>query len=289
MRSVALLGVVLVALAVAAVASPAVTSWLAEVGWRVPLARVYDRVFEILLALGLWGGWRWFDLGSAAAIGLRTPEWSRGLRRGLVIGLAGVSVGLALAWAAGGIVPARRYPPGKTVWKALQGALGAVLVGVGEEVLFRGVLLRRCSLDFGARAGVVITTVIYAVVHALRTRGGGDLVGPWAGVERTLGLFAPLADPTAWPSVVGLGLLGLLLVTARQQSGNLWMSIGIHAAWVAVFRVGRLFMHVRAQPVWVVGPGWPPLIGGLAGILGLAVSAALLRRHALRPVRPVSR
>ena len=54
------------------------------------------------------------------------------------------------------------------------------------------------------------------------------------------------------------------------------MSIGIHTAWVAVFRVGRLFLAIQREPAWLVGPGWPPLIGGVAGWVAIVITSALL-------------
>jgi membrane protease YdiL (CAAX protease family) len=125
---------------------------------------------------------------------------------------------------------------------------------------------------------VLVTTVIYAVVHALRGGGGPATEGMLAGWARTARLFVPLADPIVWPGVLGLFLLGLVLAVARGRTGSLWPSIGIHAAWVGVFRVGRLFFDIRHRPAWVVGPGWPPLIGGFAGVTAIVVTALLLRR-----------
>src|SRR5215468_10306400 len=74
---------------------------------------------------------------------------------------------------------------------------------VGEETLFRGVLLRRLSADTGRVAGVLLSTALYAVVHALRPGGAPDAYA-WAGVERTLALLAPLGNPGALPSIMGL-------------------------------------------------------------------------------------
>ena len=78
--------------------------------------------------------------------------------------------------------------------------------------------------------------------------------------------------------LVGLGCFGLLLVWARLRSGSLWLPIGIHAGWVAVFRIGRLFFEIHPQPVWLVGPGWPPVVGGAAGAVAVAVTWLVLRR-----------
>jgi hypothetical protein len=66
---------------------------------------------------------------------------------------------------------------------------------------------------------------------------------------------------------------------ARLRSSGLWLPIGIHAAWVATFRVGRLFFDIRPTPPWLVGTGWPPLIGGAAGWIAVGVAAALLARR----------
>jgi hypothetical protein len=45
---------------------------------------------------------------------------------------------------------------------------------------------------------------------------------------------------------------------------------------VAVFRVGRLLLDVRRTPVWLIGPGWPPLVGGAGGWIGIGATSAAL-------------
>jgi hypothetical protein len=275
MRTLGLLGLVLVLLAVTTFASPWIAMAANGLGFAFKFSRVYNRVFEILLIGALLLGWRRLDLGNATQIGLRHPRWARDLARGLLIGFLGVLAGVVACWLGGAMVPELRYGVGKTVGKAVAGLLGAVLVGVGEEALFRGVLLRRFTADLGRPGGVILSTGIYAIVHALRP-GGSRAAYPWAGVDRTLALFAPLARPGVVPGVLGLFGLGLLLVLVRQRTGSLWSSIGIHAAWVAVFRVGRLVLDIRATPVWLIGPGWPPLVGGVGGALALAVTLGLV-------------
>ena len=278
MKSLGLLGLVAGVLAVTALVSP----WIARdaavlLGGR--FARVYNRVFEILLASSLVLAWRRLDLGSAADIGLRRRAWPRELWAGLRAGLGGLAVGLAIAWLLGGLATTVRYPPAKTLRKAVLGAGAAIGIGVGEEVLFRGVLLRRVGRDAGKAAAVALTTLVYAAVHVIRTGGPRGTVDAWSGVERTVTLIAPLANGAVLPELVGLGLLGLLLAAARLRSGSLWVPIGIHAAWVAVFRIGRLFFAIRPTPAWLVGGGWPPLVGGAAGWVGVGVAAFLVFRR----------
>jgi len=280
-RTLRLLALVLGLLAVTAVTSPWIAMGLDALGGDFKFSRVYNRVFEGLLVVGILLGWRRLDLGNATEIGLRRPGWARDLRRGLLIGGIGVGAGVAACWLGEAMVPALRYDPLKTVWKAAAGCLGAVIVAIGEEALFRGVLLRRFTTDMGRVGGILLTTAIYAIVHALRP-GGSKEAYPMAGIDRTVALFAPLGEAGVLPSVVGLFGLGLVLAAARLATGSLWLSIGIHAAYVAVFRVGRLVLDIRKTPAWLIGPGWPPLIGGVAGLVAVLVTAALLWR-AMRP------
>src|SRR2546425_5934113 len=241
-------------------------------------ARVYDRVFEVLLVAGVLTSWRRLDLGSATGIGFRQHAWARELARGLAIGLAGLAVGLAVAALFGGLVPALRFPPGKTLRKALLGVAATVAITAGEETLFRGVVLRRIRRDAGDALAVAATTLAYAAVHVIRARSFAGPVHAWSGVAQTITLFAPLASGAALPQLLGLALLGWLLAVARLRSGALWLPIGVHAAWVATFRVGRLFFDVRSTPAWLVGTGWPPLVGGAAGGVAGGGAAAVLAR-----------
>lgn len=277
MRTVRLLALVAGVLLVTAAASPWCALVVAHVAGRgFTFARVFDRVFEVVLVVALVLAWRRLDLGDAADVGLRRPGFAADLARGALLGVLGVAAGLALAAATGALVPTVRFPPPKLARKALLGLGAALAIGAGEEALFRGVLLRRAARDAGLATAVAVTTAAYAVVHAIRTGSVSGAVGPWTGFVRLAALFAPLATPAVLPRLVGLALLGLLLAAVRLRSGSLWTAIGVHAVWVAAFRVGRLFFALAPAPVWVVGTGWPPLVGGAAGWLAVAVSAALL-------------
>ena len=72
MRTLGLLGLVVAVLGVTALASPWVAwSVAAVMGRSFSFARVYDRVFEVLLVAGVLASWRRLDLGSATGIGFR--------------------------------------------------------------------------------------------------------------------------------------------------------------------------------------------------------------------------
>jgi hypothetical protein len=94
-------------------------------------------------------------------------------------------------------------------------------------------------------AGVVAVTVVYAGLHGLRRVRLDGAVDMWSGLAYTEALLGRVVAPVNLMPLFGLMLLGFLLAAARLASGALWLPIGIHAAWVAVFRVGRLFLDIR--------------------------------------------
>jgi membrane protease YdiL (CAAX protease family) len=282
-RSLALLGSIVTLLLVTAVVSPWAAWGVAAIaGHPFDFGRVYHRVFEVLLVAAFVVGWRRLDLGGPGEIGFTRAGWARQLWSGLGIGACGLAVGLGVALLLGGVGFELRYAPSKTVRKALLGLVAALLVGVGEEALFRGVLLRRFMRDAGRVAGVVAVTVVYAGLHGLRRVRLDGAVDMWSGLAYTEALLGRVVAPVNLMPLFGLMLLGFLLAAARLASGALWLPIGIHAAWVAVFRVGRLFLDIRPEPRWLVGTGWPPLVGGATGVIAAAICAVLLARHAAR-------
>jgi hypothetical protein len=199
------------------------------------------------------GAWRRLDLGGPA-IGFRRHGWSRQLGRGLAIGAIGLGVALVCCAAGGAFVPALRYPPGKTLWKAFLGLLAAGVIGGGEEALFRGVLLRRLGRDAGIAVGVVVTTAIYAAVHAIRTGRTSGAV--WRGRASS----APSRSLRRWR-----GRRRVPTLASLRHWGSCWRRAGPERKSLDADRhpcvlgrrvpVGRLLFVIRPQPAWLVGAG----------------------------------
>lgn len=280
-RLLLLLGTVLVLTSVVApIVSWTLTGLVGDVH-RLSFPRVYDRTLQIVAVVAFVLTRRWLGLTTWAAVGLGDPARRRDVYLGLGVAFAGMALLLGCLYWADALRFFWRYDLAKGVRKAAAGMLGAVLIGVGEELFFRGILLGGLMREMGRGAAVAWTTVVYAVVHFLR---GGKHPGPvtWgSGFERVAGAFTPLADPGIVPALVGFLLLGLLLAYARLRSGGLYLSIGLHIGLVAVLRVGRLVMDFPREPGLFWGLRRPPLVSGVAGWIALlamfAVVARLLR------------
>jgi len=82
-----------------------------------------------------------------------------------------------------------------------------LMVAVGEEILFRGVLFRWIDEKWGFTIALVVSAVLFGAMH--------------------------IAQPGAtWWSSLAIAIeAGLLLGAAYKLAGNLWLPIGIHWAW----------------------------------------------------------
>jgi uncharacterized protein len=130
----------------------------------------------------------------------------------------------------------------------LEGFVIAVVVGLAEELLFRGWLLDELTRRYQPNVALAVTSVIYALLHCLR--------------------LVPAS--IQW---VSLALLGWALGMAKRVTGDrLGMAAGLHAGLVWcywVLTVGQLFAYTGQVPAWITGWERNPL----AGPVGIGVMA----------------
>ncbi len=128
------------------------------------------------------------------------------------------------------------------------------VMALGEELLFRGFLLRYWQPSAGPIGALVLTSLLFAGVHA------GN----------------PSASLTG---AVGVLLAGLMLGMARITSGSLWFPSGIHLGWNAAtacvlgLPVSGLELPSLLRWEQLGGEAW--LGGGFGPEEGLAYHAAL--------------
>lgn len=112
---------------------------------------------------------------------------------------------------------------GVASWHGFQGFSGvgemllmAIVAGVGEELLFRAVLFRVVEESLGTTLAIVVSSVLFGLLHS-----------PPGGFVVDMNTTAITLEA------------GLMLAAAYTWSRNLWLPIGIHAAWN--FTEGGLF------------------------------------------------
>ena len=150
-------------------------------------------------------------------------------------------------------------------WAALTRALFSFLVvAVGEEILFRGIVFRMIDERWGTWIALIVSALIFGFVHI-------DNV-----------------NATVWSSVAIAVEAGLMLAAAYKWSGTLWLPIGIHWAWnffqgpifgfaVSGNETQSLLKSVIDGPVWLTGGSFGAEASIPALVLGLAFAILFLR------------
>jgi membrane protease YdiL (CAAX protease family) len=221
--------------------------------------------FTILLALGfgpifilVWF-WLWlFERRPLWTIGLEGKGWLFKYLRGAALGvlMIVVTVGLSIAF---GFVELEGS--GTAIGLAIGGSLlvlvGWMIQGAAEEVLFRGFLFPILGSRYGFVAGVLASSILFALLHVFNAN---------------LSLLA----------VFNLALFGAFAAFYAMKEGGLWGVFGIHSLWN--WAQGNLFgMEVSGLPAELdaifklkeTGPDW--FTGGAFGPEGgIIVTLVLL-------------
>lgn len=244
-----------------------------------PARAMLDNLPDLVLTLGLLASfapiillvWLWVRVVEGrrlTSIGLERTRAGWFYLRGLLVGLAlfsGVTTLLILAGAA---------VPGAGAWSPDLRALPAVLLvfvgwaiqGAAEEILTRGFLLPIVAIRWGSIAGVVLSSLAFALLHMLNPN---------------LSLLA----------VINLALFGLFACLYALREGGIWGVCAAHSAWnwaqsnLFGFPVsGGLPPGSSLLTLNSSGPAW--ISGGAFGPEGGVVVTAVLLLACLIAVLP---
>jgi hypothetical protein len=231
-------------------------------GHSVILAPV-SLVFVFIAWLFIWGrrvhglSHPWQTVGFSGG-----GQWWRAWAAGFLIGAVGVGFlyGLQLLWGWSSLtLTGINY--GRIV---LEGLFLALLVGIAEELIFRGWLLFELDKDYSPAVALWVNALLFALAHYIR---------PWSAIVET------------WPQFFGLWLMGLTLVWARRTptsvnpkrdrpfGTSLGSAAGLHGGLVWAYyqvNVPGLITPEGTVPSWVTGIQGNPLAGVMgAGLLGV--------------------
>ena len=215
----------------------------------------------VLALYGCW--WRWTEKQDAKDIPMRRLAGDTAL--GFGIGILFFILVTGFITLMGGY----RIDSVNWNWKYLiQNLFMFLVVAVGEEVLFRGIVFRMIDDRWGTAVGLIASALIFGFVHITNS------------------------NATVWSSLAIAIEAGLLLAAAYKWSGTLWLPIGIHWSWnyfqgpVFGFAVSGSGTPSLINPV-IEGSEW--LTGGSFGaeasipafVLGLvlAIVFILLRKR----------
>ncbi len=160
---------------------------------------------------------------------------------------------------------------GIIILKIVEYALIACLIGIIEEIFFRGYLLQSFQENMSLPKAVCVCSLIYSILHFFKA---DVLVStgfqPFVGFTTMAQFFKPIFFEFLknLPAIVGLFLVGVVLSYAFIKTKSLYLSIGLHAGMVFMVKADTMFIsRVRKEHVLLFGSGSKLITGVLVWFL----------------------
>ncbi len=246
---------------------------LADSVFDSPFRRVNDRLVLIFVLGLLVPAYRMSGLHGRGDFGIpKRRDWARLFGAGLIVAVASMLLVYLIGLFAGvyGVVEVG----GDIISELLKIMIGMLLIGVIEEILFRGYILIALRKSLGAAPAVLLSSVLFAAVHFIKP-AEPEFTDRWySGFLLFSDLFAK-ASNTFWPEVCTLFCMGTVLATLSHWTRSVYITIGLHAGWVWIMMLFRLFTENQGRLVWLYGPGEWISKGWIGPLMALAVWAAV--------------
>jgi uncharacterized protein len=206
-----------------------------------PFHRYLNRALLGLGMIAIWpllnmaGDGSWRDAGLCGPSG----QWGR-LIAGWALGFSSLAFVAAIELASGTRRFFLKLNSGQLAAGALRLLGAAILIATLEEILFRGAIFGALRRGGSWWAALLFSSVFYAFMHFLGRPDPIGLVTWQTGLESLPGMLKNFWDAKAAPRFLNLTGAGIILGLAYQRTGNLYFSIGLHAAWVFCFKSIKL-------------------------------------------------
>jgi membrane protease YdiL (CAAX protease family) len=146
---------------------------------------------------------------------------------------------------------------GVTILYIIKYALIGCLIGVIEEILFRGFVLQSFLESMSLPVAVCACSLIYSMLHFFKA----DVFvstgfQPFVGFVTIAQFFKPIFFEffKNLPAIIGLFLVGVVLSYAFIKTKSLYLSIGLHTGMVFMMKVDGMFLvRVREKLGWLFG------------------------------------
>lgn len=248
---------------------------------RMPFARYVNRALMLAALIGLpWyvrgaGIRTWREAGVPAG-GIRWKTFGASFALGFV-SLAAVCA-IALAFGGRTIKP---RDPGEFAGQFVGALATALIVGVIEELLFRGAIFGGLNRAMRWPAALALSSAVYAIVHFMARPTNPPEVDWLSGLHVLPTMLEGMTElHTLIPAFLSLTLAGVILGLAYQWTGDLSASVGIHAGWIFWLKFyGFATASVEGADAWFWGTR--KLVDGWLAFVALVVvlSMVLLARR----------
>jgi uncharacterized protein len=146
----------------------------------------------------------------------------------------------------------------------------ALLIGLVEESLFRGIVLVGLKRKFPVAIAILITSLYFAGLHFLSAKADPLIqdVTLLSGFSLLGEAFKNVVDPTHLSAVVALLMVGVFLGVLRTQIDvSLGLCIGCHTSWVWQIKMSKkLFNTDFSSPYQYLVSHYDGVVGPLVAV-----------------------
>jgi membrane protease YdiL (CAAX protease family) len=247
---------------------------------RFPFSRIFNRTFMFSGIALFFLCRRLLKIGNLAELGFVSLRQGGGdLLRGWSLAVGSLTALLLAMSLAQVFEPYFRLSLARSLSRSLSALLSGVFAGSLEEIFFRGILFKGLLQNGRLFRAFVLSNLFYSALHFVKPGEAYfvDGVEPLAGFRHLFYTFTPFSEPFhILPGMFGLFLLGLVLSYAFFRTGNLYLSIGLHAGWIFGLKSLRVFGdYTREDLGWLFGSTDPKIVSGVATWIGI-ISVLLL-------------
>lgn len=164
----------------------------------------------------------------------------------------------------------RSWTAGKIAGKIGLALFFAMLIALGEEILFRGLLMTSLRRKMPLIAAVGISSFYYAALHFLNsyTQVPFEQQTISTGLLMVADAFANWFNPLFVSALISLFVVGVFLAVIRSRSPqSVGLCIGCHAGWVWQIKVSNdLFnINIHSDYLYLVSP-YNGVVGPLVSV-----------------------
>lgn len=153
----------------------------------------------------------------------------------------------------------------------------AMLISLGEEPLFNGILFAGLKKKMMVVLAAIISAGYYSAFHFVKTKTKipYEELSISSGFQLMAEAFSNVLNPEITSAFIGLFVVGILLVTIRSQiKESIGICIGCHTAWVWQIKIGKDFFDTNKNSpyYYLVSDYYDGVVGLLVAIwLSLAL------------------
>lgn len=241
--------------------------------FSAPMDEVMTKSIQLSAVITFYPFVRLLQLNNYPALGLVLPKdgMINNIARGFVIGIV-IMLAIVLTLY---FLDVRTLKSGSpelfTIIRiALAGLIGGLLIGLIEEIFFRGAQVTAITRSGGGiMMAAALTSLFFAALHFIDMHEVKLDQTHWlSGFELLSGSLHKFSSSEIWGAFLALTAAGVFLTLIRLHEGHIFTCIGIHAGWVFIIKLTKHLTEPNEQHEWRFIAGY---YDGITGYLAFFV------------------